>query len=423
MASIILSFVGTQDPYSDQTNEEGSIVTLVKHLSEQNKDITHIFLLFTQDLQERAEITQQWLKEEAKITAKIELISVDPALSEDPIDIPLCTTAAKQALTLAKAHASIGDTFEFNASSGTPAMKSTWSVLQASGYAPHSRVWQVRNPHEMRAEQPRVFAADLSGLKAEFDRNIIQQQLTDYNYSGALATIENSGLNDELVTALLSYGHRRLCFDFDRAQNAIGKYKKTLPDYLFGEIAELRQKNLAALLKELYFGADIKIKNQNYSDFLTIVSQFQENFLRLLMTNVGLEPPIEHRDINTFWSKVRGFDNGNLYQQLVRDKISTDSWVYVKAMSRIVEYTSQYTVLLQASAKLQAHCQDRNNYIHKLAGISQLDKSDVILNDLRNMLKQLTPIPDLNTFDRLNQDILDRLEIDRSFSLKPIGSV
>jgi hypothetical protein len=86
MASIILSFVGTQDPYSDRTNEEGSIVTLVQHLSDRNKEIAHIFLLFTQDLQERAEITQQWLKEEAKITASIDLISVDPALSEDPSD-------------------------------------------------------------------------------------------------------------------------------------------------------------------------------------------------------------------------------------------------------------------------------------------------------------------------------------------------
>ena len=205
MASIILSFVGTQDPYSDRTNEEGSIVTFVKHLSAQNNNITHIFLLFTQDLQERAEITQQWLKEEAKVTASVELIPVDPALSEDPIDIPLATTAAKQALTLAKEYAAIGDIFEFNSSSGTPPMKSTWIVLQASGYAPHSRGWQVRNPREMRAGQARVFAANLSGLKAEFDRNIIQQQLTDYNYSGALTTIENSGLNDELVTALLNY--------------------------------------------------------------------------------------------------------------------------------------------------------------------------------------------------------------------------
>ena len=32
MASIILSFVGNQDPESKQTREEGSIVTLIRHL-------------------------------------------------------------------------------------------------------------------------------------------------------------------------------------------------------------------------------------------------------------------------------------------------------------------------------------------------------------------------------------------------------
>jgi hypothetical protein len=411
MASIILSFVGTQDPYSDRTKEEGSIVTLVKHLLAEKSEIACLYLLFTHDLHERAELTEQWLKEEIGLTTKVELIPVDAALSEDPIDISLATNAAKQALELARSRAAEGDIFEFNFSSGTPTMKSTWSILQASGYAPHSRVWQVRNPSEMKAGQPRVFAADSSILKAEFDRNIVQQQLADYNYSGALATIKDSGLNNESVTALLNYGHRRSCFDFDRAQNAIGKYKKILPDYLFAEIAELRQKDLTALLKELYFIADIKIKNQSYSDFLTIVSQFQENFLRVLMEDIGLKPPIEYRDIDLFWTKVRSLDNGNLYRQLVNDRIVTDKWVYVQTMSKIVEYTNQHQSLLQISARLQQYCQDRNNYIHKLEGISQLDKADFILNDLKNILKQLTPVPDTNTFDRLNQDILSQLAI------------
>lgn len=214
MSSIILSFVGSQDPYSDRTKEEGSIVTLVKHLLAQQKQISHLYLLFTDDLHERAELTEQWLKEEIGIPSSIELVPLDPALSADPIDIALATAAAKKALELARKCAAEGDIFEFNASSGTPTMKSTWSILQAAGYAAHSHVWQVRDPGRMQAGQARVFATDLSSLKAEFDRHIIQQQLADYNYSGALVTIEDSRLNHESVTALLNYGHRRLCFDF-----------------------------------------------------------------------------------------------------------------------------------------------------------------------------------------------------------------
>jgi len=49
MSSIILSFVGTQDPYADRTKEEGSIVTSVKHLSAIESEIGCLYLLFTDD--------------------------------------------------------------------------------------------------------------------------------------------------------------------------------------------------------------------------------------------------------------------------------------------------------------------------------------------------------------------------------------
>ncbi len=415
MASIILSFVGNQDPFSGDSNQEGSIVSLVKHLVlQKDREIKQIFLLATDGTLAGAKDTQEWLHSEFNLAIEsIKLIQVDEALSQDPIDVLLATNAAKQVLTTAKNIATQGDVLEFNASSGTPAMKSTWSILQSAGYAPHSRVWQVRNPKLMQPEQERVFATDLSGLKREFDRNIIQQQLADYNYSGALATIKDSGLNNELVTALLNYGHRRSSFDFDRAQDAISEHKKNLTNYLYAEIADLRRKDLASLLKELYFGADIKVKNQNYSDFLTIVSQFQENLLRLLMTNIGLKPPVEYKDIKPFWIEVRKFDDGNLYRQLVKDNIATDSWIYVKGMNKIVEYTDKYQDVLKESDRLRKYCEDRNNYIHKLQGVSQLDNADAILNDLKKILKKLTPMPDTNTFDRLNQDILNQLAFDR----------
>ncbi len=411
MASIILSFVGNQDPFSGDTNQEGSIVSLVKHLVlEKDRNIKQVFLLATNGTLAGAKDTQEWLHSEFSIAIEaIELSQVDEALSQDPIDILLATNAAKEVLNRAKKLVSPGDILEFNASSGTPAMKSTWSILQSAGYASHSRVWQVRNPKQMQLGQERVFATDLSGLKREFDLSIVKQQLADYNYSGALATIRDSDLNSDVVTALLNYGHRRLSFDFDRAQDAICKYKQIIPGYLFAEIADLKQKNLASLLKEVYFGADIKIKNQNYSDFLTSVSQFQENFLRLLMTNIGLKPPIESRDIHPFWSEVRNFDNGNLYRQLVNSNLATDTWIYAKTMVKIVEYTNKYQSSLQDSDRLRKYCEDRNDYIHKLKGVSQLDNSDAILNDLKKILKKFTSIPDTNTFDRLNQDILSQL--------------
>ena len=91
MASIILSFVGNQDPFSGDTNQEGSIVSLVKHLVlEKDRNIKQVFLLATDGTIAGAKDTQKWLHSEFNLAIEsIELIQVDEALSQDPIDILL----------------------------------------------------------------------------------------------------------------------------------------------------------------------------------------------------------------------------------------------------------------------------------------------------------------------------------------------
>jgi len=58
MSSIILAFIGTQDPYTDRTREEEPIVTLVKYLRSIESKIGYLYLLFTQDLHACAELTK-----------------------------------------------------------------------------------------------------------------------------------------------------------------------------------------------------------------------------------------------------------------------------------------------------------------------------------------------------------------------------
>ncbi|MGL5193318.1 MAG: hypothetical protein ACRC8Y_06905, partial [Chroococcales cyanobacterium] len=127
MASIILSFVGNQDPVSDSTGEEGSIVTLVRHLlQEQNVTIKHILLLHTQETQERAELTKGWLEDEpiALPGDYIQLIPVSQALSLDPVNLLLAANEARKGIEQGLQYFSPGDQLQFNASSGTPVMKS-----------------------------------------------------------------------------------------------------------------------------------------------------------------------------------------------------------------------------------------------------------------------------------------------------------
>jgi hypothetical protein len=47
MTSIVLSFVGNQDPCSAQTDEEGSEITLLRHLLQKNDAIAKIILMHT----------------------------------------------------------------------------------------------------------------------------------------------------------------------------------------------------------------------------------------------------------------------------------------------------------------------------------------------------------------------------------------
>jgi CRISPR-associated protein (Cas_Csm6) len=413
MASIILSFVGNQDPFSGDTNQEGSIVSLVKHLVlEKDRKIKQVFLLATDGTLAGAKDTQEWLHSEFNLAIEsIELIQVDEALSQDPIDILLATNAAKEVLTRAKKLVSQGDILEFNASSGTPAMKSTWSILQSAGYAPHSRVWQVRNPKQIQPGQERVFATDLSVLKREFDLSIVKQQLADYNYSGALATIKDSDLNSDVVTALLNYGHRRLSFDFDRAHQSINKFTGQYKlNYLFESIENLCNKNYVSLLEEIYFTTQISLKNEQYCDFLISVSQFQENIFRLLLFKIGLEVPDELDRMYVFWSELKVIDGGKLHQKLINNtNMEMTGKLDTPKIINIIRSHGQYKDLLKDIEKLRSFCVRRNKYIHRMEGVSYINDAENVLNDIKDILNQVTKIPGTNPFDRLNQDILSQL--------------
>jgi hypothetical protein len=142
MSSIVLSFVGIQDPFSGTTKQKGSIVSLVKHLVVEGNTIKHVLLLHTQSTSQGAIDTRTCL-ESSPIglpAATIELISLPETLSDDPVNLSLAVESVKDLLQKAKALQEPGDRLELNASSGTPAMKSTWGILQAAGYIPHSQV-------------------------------------------------------------------------------------------------------------------------------------------------------------------------------------------------------------------------------------------------------------------------------------------
>ncbi|MEB3830332.1 hypothetical protein [Phormidium sp. CCY1219] len=424
MASILLSFVGQQDPFSEHTNKEGSIVTLVRHLWEKQCEIKRVVLLHTQNTQQGAEDTKEWLESEAVKLANncIELIPVSNALSRDPVNLLLAVNEARKGIERGLEYFSKGDKLEFNASSGTPVMKSAWTVLQAAGYAPHSSVWQVRNPQQVQSGQTRVFETNVDTFKREFDVKVIQRQIRDYNYSGALVTLSETGLDAPVMEGLLNYAQCRISFDFQRAHTFIQPLRDFVDDRWIKQIAALRQKDQRALVREIYFNALIKLNNQNYSEFLIFVSGFQERLLWILVSEgLGLKriPQSPQSKSAEFWQKINHCDSGALLDYLENYRLDNGRVLRLehdKAPSRLLlkalaRYFLQENVsLVNLIARLDDIGGDRNTFVHQFEGVSEIANQAEIQATLRNILKQIHNYNPTNPFDTLNQNLCDLLD-------------
>ena len=197
MASIFFSFVGNQDPFGAKTGE-GSIVTLLRGLKGKNIKISRAILLYTEGergTRQNALDTKEHIESDPYLkNIPIDIYPVSEKLSTDPTDLSVAIDDAKTGLNRLKEYLKPGDLIEFNASSGTPAMKATFSVFQAANYAMNSRVWQVRNPDTKNPDQERVFQSDLRGLRREFDFTVLSQLVNKYNYSAALDIIKISNI-------------------------------------------------------------------------------------------------------------------------------------------------------------------------------------------------------------------------------------
>lgn len=415
MAIILLSFVGKQDPFATKNGEEGSIVTLIKELSEQNQTIKNAILLHTEGTSTEAELTKDWIQENYSCN-DIKLIAVSNKLSDDPVNLTLAIQEAKKALKIAQSIQTKGDILAFNASSGTPVMKSTWAILQSAGYAPHSNVWQVRNPYQLKSNQERVFPTNLNSIKKEFDLQIISKQIRNYNYSSALLTIQNSSLYHPKIKDAINYGKLRLSFNFDDAYSLLNKHDDKVMKNLANELGALRQKNLLALIKEVYFKASVKLKQKEYADFLVWLVAFHENLLKYLLIKQFLD---ESQWASRRWqniqqdiiNNIRDFDNGKL-QANIEQEYPNLRFLNIPSMMRIVQYSNHHQPqLIERINLLDIYVKDRNLFIHEITAINDIETPEILDKTMFKILRQLTKMPETNPFDDLNKIILHNLKI------------
>ncbi|AFY74779.1 hypothetical protein Syn7502_02842 [Synechococcus sp. PCC 7502] len=413
MASIVLSFVGLQDPFA-KGNNEGSIISLLRYLVADGCEIKEVVLLYTESTQQGAIDTKDWIESEiGLLSTSVSLIKVSQDLSDDPIDLLLAAEEAKKGLEFIQKSLELGDRIEFNASSGTPAMKSAFSLLQASGYVQNGRVLQVRNPYEMKEGQERIFETNVTVLRREFDRRVIVKQLEDYNYGGALRSLKISCLNCDDAILLLEYGRCRMAFDFNRAFSNIKLVKIDINPQLLQEIAALRQRKLDAICKELYFNALVRYKNLEFSEFLVLISQFQECFLALLLVKkLRISVPNNLQEAVDFWHKVKMVDGGKPYQELLKDyrvkgwDLTPEGYPNRFHLIGILDYYAELKNVLIHIKKLNEYCEQRNRRVHRFEGVSVIDNGVGVIAIMKKLVKLLT-LPNESSFDLLNKTVLE----------------
>ena len=163
---ILLSFVGEQDPVSNITNEEGSIVTLCRQLCPEK-----VVLFPTaaasghSDTQGGAEGTAHWLATEISPAPEVVVLPLD---LPDPTDyaaiLPQLHQRLKEIVALLRDEENVTC---LNFSSGTPQMKSVWLLLANSGLFRNCRLWQVLNPKYVAEGEERVKELSLTFLEEE----------------------------------------------------------------------------------------------------------------------------------------------------------------------------------------------------------------------------------------------------------------
>ncbi|HAN46335.1 MAG TPA: hypothetical protein DCQ32_07255 [Cyanobacteria bacterium UBA8156] len=387
MARYLLSFVGSQDPYSDKTQEAGPIATLAAQLA----PLAEVILLYTADFADKATDTRDWLTAE-NLGGNVHLWPVPDSFTHDPIDLNGAIAVARAALTALPRDAEI----LLNGSSGTPTMKSAWPILQAAGYVPNGQVWQVRNPKEMNPDQERVFPTNLNSLRAEFERQVLLRQIRDYNYSGALQFLPTSVFQHPTVEGWLRYGRARLALDFVEAQRALSALTEVPPRFQ-QETNALCRKEVKAIAWEGYFVAEIHYKTGQIGNFLVLLSALLETvWCAYAEEKTGLKL-YKTKTSEEIWQQLQSQEA--LYNYLQNQCVRCEGWLNRYHYRALVEfYEPPATAIAQAAHRLCSHrlLDSRNDLAHKLQGKADMtpQAAAAIFADLRVLLgEQSGPNP------------------------------
>jgi len=312
---VLLSFVGEQDPYSDKTGEEGSIVTLCRHLK---PEVIYLYpsakgFGVKSETQSRAQDTEIWINSEINKEAQVFVI---PLQVVDPTDyssiLPLVRRVVEKTL---RDFQQVECEIHLNCSSGTPQLKSTWLILANAGLFKNCRLWQVANP--LFKSEKRVSLIEITFLEEEnllsrikhYAEEFLFQRMSEEClrlkdisvYSGRK---EKAGLLSRIFRAYQNWDLIRYDDAYKRLYSVLNEVRATIDLNDLSNVLEAQVQMLAKLkgntteeneynLVDLYMNARRRLIRSDFTDTLSRFWRIYEGILFAHLRNVYYIEPTD----------------------------------------------------------------------------------------------------------------------------------
>lgn len=188
---VLVSCVGNQDPVSERTEQEGAIVTAVRHLE---PDLLYLLPSMEKpdvpsSTEENAGRTEEWLEESEKLDPEVYHKPLD---IRDPTDYPRLREEMTEAFNEIRNELGPENTsYQVNISSGTPQMEAVWLALADAGLL-KAGLWKVANPEE--ASEPtvegRVSRVDMRFLEEDKVLTRAAELVGEYDFRAAAREVD-----------------------------------------------------------------------------------------------------------------------------------------------------------------------------------------------------------------------------------------
>ncbi|MBP7892729.1 MAG: hypothetical protein KA063_04250 [Firmicutes bacterium] len=185
---VLLSFVGKQDPYSDDTKAEGGIVTLCRYVEPDCALLLHSSAPTgsgADSTDENAQNTLAWLQSELPSID----VHLQPLMLTDPRNhraiLDMTRMYSQNFLSSLPEDAEV----VINTTSGTPQMHAVWLLLASSGIYRKPRLFEIANPKKMLSGEPRVTEISIPFMYEESLMSTARRYIEQASYVAAAETL------------------------------------------------------------------------------------------------------------------------------------------------------------------------------------------------------------------------------------------